>query len=225
MDPTKFIYAGTRGGGRELTDAGRVWDAVPAAVRARGPEATAEYLSGMDWSHIIPRSAGGSDLASNGLWEDAGLNRVRGAAQMTPAEIQAAQAAAGSEALRAALAHTAENALTGALVGAGASAVLAVLEEGLKVRRGEIEMDQAIRTVGRRIALAAAAGAAVAGLATAVVSAFPAVAPVLAAVAVPVAVVSIACYAYRLGSAAAGWIRELRSGTERRRVNSYARLW
>ena len=156
---------------------------MPAAIRARGPEAVAEFVAGKDWSHITTRRASGSDLAANRLWEDSALNRARGAVAITAAEMHAAHAATGSEALRAALAHTAGNAV-GALAGAAMSAVLGVLEEGL---RGEITADQMIYAVGRRMVGTAAAGAAGAGLATLAVSTFPALAPVLAWVAVPLA--------------------------------------
>ena len=65
-----------------MEEAQRVWETIPEQVRMGGPESTADYLAGKDWSHIVAHGEGGSDLASNGVWEDASLNRSRGATDM-----------------------------------------------------------------------------------------------------------------------------------------------
>ena len=89
------------------------------------------------------------------------------------------------------------------------SAVLGVVKDGLRRRSGEITADQLIYAVGRRTAKADAAGAAVAGLATPAMSAFPALAPILAWR----RVLPLVYLARRLAAAAAGWYGELGGGT------------
>ena len=50
-------------------------------------------LPDRDWSHDVSRANGGSDSADNGRFEDASVNRSRGAANTTPSEQAAADAA------------------------------------------------------------------------------------------------------------------------------------
>ena len=205
VDPTKYLYAGTRGESRGMLEAQRVWETIPEQIRMGGPERTADYLVDKDWSHIVPHSEGGGNAASDGLWEDAGLNRARGAERMTAAEIEAAQQLAGSEAFQAALGEMANAAVKGALAGAAVAAVLAVLEEALKFQRGELDEAGMWDAIGLRIAKAGIAGAAVAGLVTAVAVAFPALLRVLAPLVVGLAVLGFAVYGKRLVKAGAGW--------------------
>ncbi len=49
-------------------------------------------LPDRDWSHDVSRANGGSDSADNGRFEDASVNRSRGAANSTPGEQAAADA-------------------------------------------------------------------------------------------------------------------------------------
>ena len=111
VDPTKYLYAGTRGESRGMLEAQRVWETIPEQIRMGGPERTADYLADKDWSHVVPHSEGGRNAASNGLWEKAGLNRARGAERMTKAEIEEAHQLAGSEAFQAALGEMANAAV------------------------------------------------------------------------------------------------------------------
>ncbi|MCY4506978.1 MAG: hypothetical protein OXG35_08470 [Acidobacteria bacterium] len=205
VDPTKYVYAGTRGESRGMLEAQRVWETIPEQVRMGGPEATADYLADKDWSHVVAHSEGGSNLASNGVWEDASLNRARGAVQMTVAEIDAAQQLAGSEAFQVALGEMADASVTGGLAAGAVTAVLAVTEEALRFQRREIDEAGMWRAIGLRIAKAAVVGAAVAGLITAVAMAFPALLPVLWWLMVPLAVLGFAVYGKRLAMAGAGW--------------------
>lgn len=205
VDPTKYLYAGTRGESRGMLEAQRVWEAIPEQIRMGGPGRTADYLADKDWSHIVSHSEGGSNAVSNGLWEGAGLNRARGAERMTAAEIEAAQQLAGSEAFQAVLGEMAGAAVNGALVGAVVVAVLAVTEESLRFQRGELDEARMWRAIGLRIAKAAIAGAAVAGLVTAVAMVFPVLLKVLAPLVVGLAVLGFAVYGKRLAKAGAGW--------------------
>ena len=57
VDPTKYLYAGTRGTNRGFEGAQLVWESIPAQLRALGAEEAAKRLDGFDWSHIIPRTS------------------------------------------------------------------------------------------------------------------------------------------------------------------------
>ena len=107
IDPTQYLYAGTRGVSRGLEEARLVWESIPERLRALGPEEVGKRLEGFDWSHIRPHSQGGSNEASNGIFELASLNRSRGAERMSAAEVQAAQQVLSEQAFRAALAEAA----------------------------------------------------------------------------------------------------------------------
>ena len=91
IDPSRYLYAGTRGVSRGMEEARLVWESIPEQLRALGPEQVSKHLDGFDWSHIVPHSQGGGNEASNGIFELASLNRSRGAEQMTGIEVQAAQ--------------------------------------------------------------------------------------------------------------------------------------
>ena len=94
--------AGTRGRCRTWIEALRVFrSTIPPDVRTGRASSVSSFLRGKDWSHIIPRSMGGSDLASNGRWEPAAVNRLRGARLMAAGEIAAADRAAASAGLQA----------------------------------------------------------------------------------------------------------------------------
>ena len=84
IDPTKYLYAGTRGIYRGLEEARLVWESIPERLRALGPEEVGKRLEDFDWSHIVPHSQGGGNEASNGIFELAGSGPGRSAAS-TPA--------------------------------------------------------------------------------------------------------------------------------------------
>ena len=216
VDPTKYLYAGTRGESRGMTEAARVWEMIPEQIRMAGPEATADYLRGKDLSHVVAHSEGGSNLVGNVIWEDASLNRSRGATQMTPTEILAAETVSASEALQVALTEMAENAVAGGLAAVAVSGTLAVLEEGLRFQRHEIDERELVHNIGQRVAVAGLAGAAIAGLATGAAMLFPALLPVLAWISIPLAVLSLAAYASRLAIVGKGWYELWRDGKELR---------
>ena len=180
VDPTKYLYAGTPGESRGMLEAQRVWETIPERIRMGGQERTAGYLADKDWSRVVPHSEGGSNAASNGLWEKAGLNRARGAERTTTAEVEAAQQLAGSKAFQAALGEMANAAVKGGSAGAAVAAVVAVLEEALRFQRGELDEAGMGHALGLRIAKAGIAGAAVAGLVTANAMALPTLLKVLA---------------------------------------------
>ena len=148
-DPTKYLYAGTRGISRGTEEAHRVWQTIPESLRATGPDAVAKHLEGLDWSHIVPFSAGGSNDASNGIFERLGLNRARGARTMDRYEIRAARRILQGKAFSAALSATASRMFAGAMVAAATACVLAILEHGLEWQRGRIDRDEMLRLIAR----------------------------------------------------------------------------
>ena len=205
IDPTRYLYAGTRGVSRGFDEAQLVWESIPEQLRALGPEEVAKKLDGFDWSHIVSRSEGGGDRAANGVFELAGLNRSRGAEQMTAAEVQAAAEVLSQTAFRAAVQHVASRALAGAVAGAAVACVLACLEEGLAYQRGEITRNEMYARIGRAVAKASAAGAAVSGLTAAVALAFPALIPVAAPLMLPLAALGLCAVGGKVVSLGKGW--------------------
>ena len=205
VDPTKYLYAGTQGTSRGLVEAQRVWETIPEPIRAAGPEVTAKYLEGKDWSHIHAYSKGGSHRASNGLFEEASLNRARGSDRMTPAEFEAAQQVLKSNAFHATLLETAKCAMEGALTAAAIAAVMAVLEFGLQYQRREITEGELYRAIGRSILAAGISGAAVSGLLAAMAMAFPATVPVISSLLIPLMVIGFSVLGLRLARVGKGW--------------------
>ena len=205
IDPTRYLYAGTRGISRGFDEARLVWESIPVQLRALGPEEVAKKLDGFDWSHLDPRSKGGGDEAANGVFELAGLNRSRGAEHMTAAEVQAAAEVLSQTAFRAAVQHVASKALAGAVAGAAVACVLACLEEGLAYQRGKITRNEMYARIGRAVAKASAAGAAVSGLMATVALAFPALIPVVAPLMLPLAVLGLCAVGGKVVCLGKGW--------------------
>ena len=205
VDPTKYLYAGTRGTSRGLVEAQRVWETIPEQIRAAGPEATAKYLEGKDWSHIQAYSEGGSHSASNGLFENASLTRARGSDRMTPTELEAAQRVLTSNAFHATLLEAAKCAMEGALTAAAIAGVMAVLEYGLQYQRREITEDELYRAIGKSIMAAGISGAAVSGLLAAMAMAFPATVPVISSLLIPLMVIGFSVLGLRLVRLGKGW--------------------
>ena len=116
---------------RSLEGAQAIWETIPVSVRMNGQEALREFHASRDWSHIVPRSLGGGDNASEGIFEMAALNRSRGDAVMTPAQLDSARQALAGEALRQAVDQAARVAVIGGLVAAVVEGVFAIMEEGL----------------------------------------------------------------------------------------------
>ena len=75
---------------RGLEGAEAIWETIPAPVRMGGQEALREFHASRDWSHIVPRSMGGGDSASEGIFERASLNRARDIpnTEMRPGEMR-----------------------------------------------------------------------------------------------------------------------------------------
>ena len=216
IDPTKFLYAGTRGPSRGFEEAQLVWESIPEQLRSLGTEEVAKRLNGFDWSHIVPHSKGGGNEAANGIFELAGLNRSRGAEQMTVAEVKAAAEVLSQTAFRAAVQKVASKVFAGAIAGAAVACVLACLEEGLAYQRGEITRDEMYARIGRAVAKASALGAAVSGLMAMVALAFPALIPLVVPLMLPIAVLGLFAVGGKVVYLGKGWY-ELYQEVSRRR--------
>lgn len=208
---TKFVTAGTRGMDRSLEQAHLVWETIPGQLRAMGPEEVAKRLDGFDWSHITPHSKGGSNDAANGIFELASLNRSRGAEQMTPAELLAAQQVLAGQAFQAAIVEVASQAFTGAMVGAAVGCVISALEYGLEYQRGEISREEMYRRIGKEVAIAGGVGAAVSGVMAVVAMAFPPLIPLAAPLMLPLAVLGFCAVGGKMVRIAKGWYELMQS--------------
>ena len=210
VDPAKYLYAGAHGISRGMEEAHRVWQTIPESLRAAGPDAVAKHLAELDWSHIVPFSAGGSSDASNGIFELAGLNRARGARTMTAKEIRAAQQVLQGKAFSASLSATASRMFTGAVVAAAAGCVLAILEHGLEWQQGRIDRDEMYQRIARETGRSAGCGAAVSGLMVAVALAFPPIIPLAAQLMLPLAVMGFFVTGHKVVRIGIGWFEVLR---------------
>ena len=216
IDPTRYLYAGTRGVSRSLEEARLVWESIPEQLRALGPEEVAKRLDGFDWSHIVPHSKGGGNELANGIFEFAGLNRSRGAEQMTGAEIEAAARVLSEAAFAAALERVASRVFVGGAAGAAVACVVSGLEYGLAYQRGEISRKEMYRRLGRAVATSAGAGAAVSGVMAVVALAFPALIPLAAPLTMPLAVLGFCAIGGKVVRLGKGWYELYRevSGTQ-----------
>ena len=225
VDPAKYLYAGTHGISRGMEEAHRVWQTIPESLRATGQDAVAKHLSGLDWSHIVPFSAGGSNDASNGIFESAGLNRARGARAMTPEEIRAAQQVLQGKAFSAALSTTASRMFTGTVVAAAYGCVLATLEHGLQWQKGRIDREEMIRRIALATGQAAVSGAAVSGLMVAVALAFPPLIPLAAHLMLPLAVMGFCATGHKVVRIGVGWYEVLREPCALQAPSTFQPVW
>ncbi len=175
---------------RGLEGAEAIWETIPAPVRMGGQEALREFHASRDWSHIVPRSMGGGDGASEGIFEMASLNRARGDATMTPAELDLTRQALGTEALRHAVEQAARVAVISGLVAAVVEGVFATMEEGLLYFDGKISKSAFYSRVLKRLGVSVARAVVISGLIVGLVTLCPFLIPVLNVLALPLATVS-----------------------------------
>ena len=175
---------------RSLEGAQAIWETVPPAVRMSGQEALREFHASRDWSHIVPRSLGGGDSASEGLFEMATLNRARGNATMTPAELALARHDLGMEALRHVVEQAARVAVVSGLVAGVVEGVFAIMEEGLLYFEGKIGKSAFYTRVLKRLGVSVARAVVISGLIVGLVTLCPFLIPVLEVLALPLAIVS-----------------------------------
>ena len=180
----RMLCAGTRGRCRGWIEGLRVYRTIPAVFRSYGPSSVARYLRNKDWSHIVPRSQGGDDTATNGRWEVRRLNRVRGARVMTPREIAAAEQLARSSAFKERLRALARRAGRGTAVGAVIVAATVITGHALDYRSGRISEEEFLTRLADEVGRDMLVGALVGAVFGAVTVNYPVLAPVLGPVVV-----------------------------------------
>ena len=190
---------------RSLEGAQAIWETIPASVRMNGQEALREFHASRDWSHIVPRSLGGGDSASEGIFEMTSLNRSRGDAVMTPAQLDSARQALGMEALRRAVDQAARVAVISGLVAAVVEGVFAILEEGLLYFEGKISKREFYSRVLKRLGVSVARAVVISGLIVGLVTLCPLLIPVLEVLALPLAVVSFTMLGWKFYHLSKAW--------------------
>lgn len=210
-DQSKFATAGTRGNARVPREAIKLWRQVPEIVRNQGPEATAEFLNGKDASHIRAHSRGGSNKASNIVWEDAGKNRARGSRHMTRSEVRAARSSLRTDAVMFTVKRLAMQSISAGLITAGVVGILTSLEYGLDYAEGRITREQMIEGIAKEMAIALVAGAVFYSIAAGLSIAFPPLAPVIASISIVLAVFGLAVMTYSAYHAVQGWWNYLKA--------------
>jgi hypothetical protein len=209
--PQDLVDYYRRAGGayRDIPGAEAIWKTIPSNIRMAGPAALRQFHSDRDWSHFIPRSAGGSDSANNGIFENAVINRARGASTMSAEEISLATRVLESVDLRYAVTLAARSVVAGGLAATVVEGVFAVMEHGLKYYDGEINRTELYVQVWERLSAGGLTAIAIVGIVMGLAILFPALLSVLGALAIPLAVVNFILIGYRFYNLAREWIKRV----------------
>ncbi|NJM59280.1 MAG: hypothetical protein HC849_02235 [Oscillatoriales cyanobacterium RU_3_3] len=187
----KFARAGVRDGMRNFQEAAKVFESIPAQIRARGPEAVRDFCQDKDWSHIQARVNGGGNEAANGIFEYFWVNRARGGKNMTAKELAAAKQVLANAAFKAAVAEIVGAAVKGAIGAAVIELIFSILENSLLFVEGKITQSELVEQVATATAKAGIAGGLITGILLVICTLFPPVAGILGAAAVPLAIAGI----------------------------------
>ena len=220
----KFMDAGLRPehGVRSAAEAQALYqESVPGFVRNYGEDAVRQFLQGKDASHIqsvhnAPQLATDS---GNILWESSGINRARGAADMTGWEQFAARGSNAFDAAGIVMRECATAAGTSALIAGLLETPVAAVENYIRYRKGAATGEQAVKDAARSIIQHAGAGA-IGGVAVtiAIVFAGPIIGPIIATVAPILMPVGLALYGI---SALKRILNALDDGLPLHRVGTY----
>lgn len=187
----KFSRAGVRAEVRNVQEAAKVFESIPAQIRAQGPEAIRNFLQDKDWSHIKAHVNGGGSEANNGIFEKFRVNRKRGGVDMTHKELATAKKVLADAAFKSAVAEIVGATLKGAIVAAVIELVFSLLENSLLYVEGKITQSELVEQVATSTAKAAIAGGVITAILLTVCMIFPPIATLLGAVAIPLSVVGI----------------------------------
>lgn len=187
----KFATVGMRDGMRNVQEAAKVFESIPAQIRAQGPEAIRNFRQGKDWSHIQARVNGGGSEAANGVFEHFWVNRARGGADMTAAELAVAKQVLADAAFKAAVAEIVGAAMKGAIAAAVIELVFSILENSLLCVEGKITQSELVEQVATATAKAGIAGGVITGILLTICMVFPPIAALLGAAAMPLAIAGI----------------------------------
>lgn len=187
----KFARAGVRDGIRNVQEAAKVFESIPAQVRAQGPEAIRNFCQDKDWSHIQAHVNGGGSEAANGIFEHFRVNRSRGGVDMTAAELAVAKQVLADAAFKAAVAEVVGAAMKGAIAAAVIELVFSILENSLLCVEGKITQSELVEQVATSTAKAGIAGGVITAILLTLCMIFPPIAALLGATTMPLAIAGI----------------------------------
>ena len=182
-----------------------VWDTIPEQIRMGGKREIERFLKNKDWSHVIPKSQGGSSTADNGIFELTDLNRRRGDGPMTEPEIDAARKVIRSDMIRSVLRQTTSAMVKGALAGVIMGGLLLCLECGLLYAEGKITWKQMVDKIVKASAWAGLSAFIITGLIVGLSILFPPLIPMMAPVLFVLQIVSLVFLAHYAVKIAEGW--------------------
>lgn len=191
---------------RNLAETIKIFETIPAPVRAQGEPGARNFLSDKDWSHKTAHSKGGGNQASNGVFENFRTNRARGAKDMNIIDIFKADWALLKASFRASAGKISSAMLKGAVVEALIEFPFAIWENLLRYFQGEITLSQVIERVINQTLQAAITSALTTGLLVIAILIFPPIGTVLEALALFFTVHGIVSMLYRI------WDNSLETG-------------
>jgi hypothetical protein len=187
----KFATVGVRDGIRNIQEAAKVFESIPAQIRAQGPEAIRNFRQDKDWSHIQAHVNGGGSEAANGIFEHFRVNRARGGVDMTAAELAVAKQVLADAAFKAAVAEIVGAALKGAIAAAVIELIFSILENSLLCVEGKITQSELVEKVATSTAQAGIAGGVITAILLTLCMIFPPIAALLGATTIPLAIAGI----------------------------------
>ena len=182
-----------------------IWEAIPEQIRMGGEKEIRKFLNNKDWSHIVPKSQGGSSTADNGIFELTELNRERGDRPMRPDEIEAARKVIRSDMIRSVLRQTTTAMMKGALAAVILGGLVLCLECGLLYVEGKISWREMVEKIVKASAMAGLYAFIVTGLIIGLNMLFPPLLPLLAPVLFVLQIVSLVFLAQYAVAIAQGW--------------------
>ena len=190
---------------RGFTKGKGIWETIPERIRMGGEKEINKFLKGKDWSHIIPKSKGGSSDPDNGIFEHTEENRKRGGRQMRLDEIEAARKVIRSDMIRSVLRQTTSAMVKGALAGIIMGGLLLCLECGLSYAEGKITWGQMVDKIVKASALAGLSAFIITGIIVGLNILFPPLLPMLAPALFVLQIVSLVFLAHYAVKIAEGW--------------------
>jgi len=187
----KFARAGMRDGIRNVQEAAKVFESIPAQIRAQGPEAIRNFCQDKDWSHIRAHINGGGSEANNGIFEYFWVNRDRGGVDMTAEELAVAKKVLADAAFKTAVTEIVGITIKGAIVAAVIELVFSILENSLLYAEAKITQSELVQKVTIATAKAGIAGGVITGILLTICMIFPPIAQLLGIAAIPLGVAGI----------------------------------
>ncbi|MFM6194248.1 MAG: hypothetical protein ACKPEN_06495 [Planktothrix sp.] len=187
----KFARAGMRSGMRNVQEAAKVFESIPAQIRAQGPEAIRNFCQDKDWSHIRAHINGGGSEANNGIFEYFWVNRDRGGVDMTAEELAVAKKVLADAAFKTAVTEIVGITIKGAIIAAVIELVFSILENSLLYAEAKITQSELVQKVTTATAKAGIAGGVITGILLTICMIFPPIAQLLGIAAIPLAVAGI----------------------------------